>query len=408
MNTPSQLEISDLPSSALAAMADVTPSAAAGLQTPADGGVDQTLARGRSSGGTGSWRGPPLGVCLALALGGLAVTLAWHSQYRVERIEQDLVRRLQSSELQAEQLERQVTLAADSLRDSQAKLALLEAKLADTLGQQAQLRVLYEQMARTRGDLMLADAENSVLIAAQQLQLVGNVQSALLALQDADQVLARASQPALIGLRRVIARDTERLRAVPVADYAAAVARLDGVLDVMSSLPMLSDMAVAPQPASARKRVTDALPAAKSAPRPDGVVALDWSGLSERVARTGARGWEALLVEIRQLVRVQRVDQAGSLLLAPDQRVMVREAVRLQLMTARLNLLARNQALFRADLGRVLQAIERWFDPRDEAVRHSQATLRQLQSLPVIVELPLLTESLQALRTARAAGSASR
>jgi uncharacterized protein HemX len=327
------------------------------------------------------------------ALLGLAILLAaaagWYVQDRVGRLERDLARRVQDVELREQQREQQLKLLADTLRDVQARGALLEAKLADTFGQQAQLRQLYDEMARNRGDLMLADVESSVMIAAQQLQLGGNVNSALLAMQDAEQVLARSNQPAMIGLRRVLARDIERLRAVPLADFGAAVARLDAVVGMVEQMPLLADL----QPA-----VAGAATVREAEPPGSGL-----RGMTERFARTGLQGWDAFVAELRGLFRVQRVDRPEALLLSPDQRVLAREALRLQLLNARLNLLARNESLFRADLARATAAIDKWFDPRHRTVAAAQGALRQLQATRLAIDLPSLGESIAAVRAARAA-----
>ena len=324
---------------------------------------------------------------LALLLAAAAIL---YVQGRVARVERDLARRLQASELRDQQAEQQAKLLGDTLRDSQARVAVLEAKLSDLLGQQSQLRQLYDEMARNRGVTVLADAENSVMIAAQQLQLGGNVQSALLAMQDAEQALARGNQPALIGLRRVVARDIERLKAVPLADFAAAVARLDAVIGLVDQMPMLAD-AAAPSPA----------PAAARAAARDGLL-----GLPQRMAQTGLQGWDAFVAELAQLFRVQRVDQPEVLLLSPDQRYVAREGLRLQLLNARLNLLARNEALFRADLARAMRAVERGFDGQNRSVTTALAALRQLHATSLAIELPSLGESIAALRAARAASDA--
>jgi len=329
----------------------------------------------------------------ALAVAGLlgAGAAAWYADGRIERIEREFARRVQHLEASTQQREQQLKLLGDSLRDAQGKLALTEAKLADSLGQQLQLRQLYDEMARSRGELMLADVENSIMIAAQQLQLAGNVQSALLALQDAEQLLARSSQPALIGLRRVLTRDIERLKAVPLADFAAAVARLDAVIAAIDQLPLLAEPAM---PAT-----DDGAGASASATPRGGLL-----GLPERMARTGLQGWDAFVAELRGLFRVQRVDQPESLLLNPQQRFFARENLRLLLLHARLNLLARNEPLFRGDLGRAMKTVERWFDTQHRTVAGALTSLRQLQSTPLAIDLPSLADSIAAVRTARASG----
>jgi uroporphyrin-III C-methyltransferase len=369
------------------------PEASSGL----NGGGSQDAVRGRTDRDRASRQGVAGAGWLAgfLTVAGVAALLgllaaAWFGQERIGRVERDMVRRLQEVEIREQQLEQQSRLIGDTVRDQQAKAALLEAKLAESLGQQAQLRQLYDQMARSRGELMLADVESSIMIAAQQLQLGGNVQSALLALQDAEQVLARSNQPSMIGLRRVLARDIERLKAIPLADFAAAVSRLDSLASVVDRLPMVAD-------------ATRGTPARHSA-ESETASSPGLRGLPQRVMRTGALGWDAFTAEMRQLVRVQRVDQPDALLLSPDQRFFARENLRLQLLNARLNLLARNQSLFRADIARALESLDRWFDGSQASVGAASNSLRQLQAAPLTLEMPSLAETIAAVRAARAAG----
>jgi uroporphyrin-3 C-methyltransferase/uroporphyrinogen III methyltransferase/synthase len=163
------------------------------------------------------------------------------------------------------------------------------------------------------------------------------------------------------------------------------------VIGGIEQMPLLADVVPAETaPASSRGEAP-----------PDGL-----RGLPQRVARTGLQGWDAFVAELRQLVRVQRVDQPDALLLSPDQRFFARENLRLQLLNARLNLLARNESLFRADLARATQTIERWFDREPKSTATALTALRQLQTTPLAIELPSLAESIGAVRAARAASDA--
>jgi uncharacterized protein HemX len=345
---------------------------------------------------------------------------AWFVKDRIGKIEREVVRRDQAAALRAQQLEQQLKLVGDTLREAQGKAAVLESRVAESLGQQSQLRALYDEMARNRGDLALADVESSVMIAAQQLQLAGNVQSALLALQDAEQVLARSNQPATIGLRRVLARDIERLRAVPVADFAAAVARLDAVIAAVDAMPVMSDIGPSTvraaaggtvgarntaRPAEGASPADAAPPAAGTAPAGSAPAPTGWfAWLPERLVQTGLQGWEAFVAELRQLVRVQRVDRPEVLLLSAEQRFIAREGLRLQLLNARLNLLARNEPLLRADLGRASATIDRLFDPQSGTVAAAQSSIQALRSTSLAIDLPSLSETIAAVRAARIPG----
>jgi uroporphyrin-III C-methyltransferase len=349
--------------------------------------------------GRGTW--PAIVAIAAIVAVILLAGGGWFLQDRLGAADRELARRFQAADLREQQRDQQQKLLGDTLRETQAKASLLEAKLADSLGQQAQLRQLYDEMARSRGDMMLADVESALMIAAQQLQIGGNVQSALLAMQNAEQVLARSNQPEVLGLRSVLARDIVRLKAVPIADFAAAVNRLDAVLGSVDQMALLADVAGAEAGSSGSSGSSASMPNPQADTPRTGLL-----GFPERMARTGLQGWDAFVAELRQLVRVQRVDRPEALLLSPEQRFFARENLRLQLLNARLNLLARNEGLFRGDLARAQRTIERWFDPKQNAVANAQASLRQLSATTLAVELPAPVESIAAVRAARASSDA--
>ena len=110
---------------------------------------------------------------------------------------------------------------------AQARIAQLEARLAESQSQQLALEALYQDLSRNRDEWQLAEIEQVLAIASQQLQLAGNVRAALLALQLAEARLARADRPQFVPVRRALARDIERLRALPAVDLPAMSVRLD-------------------------------------------------------------------------------------------------------------------------------------------------------------------------------------
>ena len=92
---------------------------------------------------------------------------------------------------------------------------------SESQSQQAALEALYRDLAPSRDDIALNEVEQILLIANQQLALAGNVPAALAALQLADGKLARIDRPPLVPLRRALARDVDRLKALPFVDVPA-------------------------------------------------------------------------------------------------------------------------------------------------------------------------------------------
>lgn len=323
----------------------------------------------------------------ALALAAIATTAAGIFWKRSDNVSRETARRLQQGDARAGQLEAQLRQSLELTRELQSRAAVMESKLTEVLTQQAQLERMYQSIARDGILSVLSDVESSVALASQQLAVSGNVLGAIVALQDADTRLKRFNQPEAVGLRRLIARDIERLRAVPVVDVIAIVVRLDATASAAGQLPLLATLS----PAQAAREPG----AASGAPQAGSTL--------ERLAASGWRGWRSLVGEISQLLRVSRVDEPDAVLLAPEQQYFVRENLRLRLLSARLALLSRAEPVYRNDLRRAIDWIGAYYDRSDKGVANAISSLEQLESNRLVVELPSLGETVTAIRTARAA-----
>src|SRR6185436_14046854 len=126
----------------------------------------------------------------------------------------------------------------DAQRDTRAKLVQLETRVAESQSQQLALESLYQELSRNRDEWQLAEIEQVLAIASQQLQLAGNVRAALLALQLAEQRLARADRPQFVPIRRALARDIDRLKTLPSLDLAGMSMRIDHLATQVDTLPL--------------------------------------------------------------------------------------------------------------------------------------------------------------------------
>jgi uroporphyrin-3 C-methyltransferase len=313
----------------------------------------------------------------ALIAAAALALLGWQwleTRSRLSDVQEETARRLAESDTIAKESRTLARQAQESLQMLQAKTAALEAKLAETQGQQLALESMYQELSKGRDERLLAEVEHAVTIAAQQLQLAGNIEAALIALSAADSRLARSSQPQLLGLRKLIARDIERLKAQPTADVPGLALKLEGVIGAVDSMPLAFE----------QRPKTESL-------RPAGTPAQlgFWQAL-------GSDFWN----EIRQLIRIERLDagHADPALLSPSQSLFLRENLKLRLVNARLALLARDGRSFRQDVRQSSEWLERYFDFRAKSVQASVATLKTLASVDVGGEVPALTETLDALR----------
>ncbi|MCC6210675.1 MAG: uroporphyrinogen-III C-methyltransferase [Burkholderiales bacterium] len=314
---------------------------------------------------------------IVLALLAVIVAALWlDTRGRIGATQEELTRRLRDIEAESREARLLGRQAQEGLRDAQAKIGALEAKLAESQNQQLALEALYQELARNRDEWQLAEIEQVLAIAQQQLQLSGNVRAALLALQLAESRLSRADRPQFLPVRRALARDIERLKALPSLDVPGLSLALDRLAASVDALPLAFD------------ERAERVPAAKP---PKAAGAAPEEGFLRRL---GGEVWR----ELRQLVVVRKVEGAEPPLLPPQQAWFVRENLKLRLLNARLALLTRDEAGYREDLRTAHNWIQRYFDARAKSSVAALAQIRQLSSASVSFEPPSIADSLEAVR----------
>ena len=328
---------------------------------------------------------------LITALASLVV--AWRAYERVKNIEQELVRRQQESQGQASEARLLAKQAQDTSRESAAKVALLEARVAEVAMQRGQLEDLIQSMSRSRDENLVMDVEAGIRVAQQQSTITGSAEPLLAVLKQADERLARVNQPRMDGVRRAIARDLDRVRAVGVADINSLVIKLDEAVRLVDELPLLSS-------AEPRNAATPAAPANTAASAvASAATALDWT-------KTWRDGWAAathrVWLEAKSLIRVTRIDQPEAMLLAPEQAFFLRENVKLRLLNARLALLSRQFDTAQTDLQSAQNSLDRYFDRSARRTGLTSDLVAQVAAQARQVTLPRPDDTLAALATASA------
>jgi uroporphyrin-3 C-methyltransferase len=315
----------------------------------------------------------PTGILLIFAL--LALTIMgwqWYdSRTEAQQLRDELARRLSEGDARIKDA---ATVAREShsvVRELGGKVETLESGLAESQNQQLALEALYQQLSRGSDEWALVEIEQTLTIAAQQLQLAGNVRSALLALQNAEQRLSRIDRPQLAPIRKVIERDIERLRVAPHVDIVALTSKIDGLMASVDTLPLAMQQ---------RPREVQAAPA----PADD--------------ANMFMRFMRDIWQDVRALVRIQTVDRTEIPLIDPGQTFFLRENLRLRLLSARIALLQRDEKTFRSDVQAVRQWLERFYATEDRNVMAALAGARQLAEAQIGVDVPDISASLTAVR----------
>jgi len=314
-----------------------------------------------------------LNLALLIALA-VAALLAWQwldTRDQIAALQQDFAKRLADTDDIVKETRAIVKDTQEAVREAQVKLGLLESRLAESQNQQIALETLYQELSRNRDEWALAEVEQMLNIAGQQLQLAGNVKAALIALQTADARLQRINRPQLIPLRKIINKDIERLKVVPYVDTVAISVRLDNLIAAVDNLPLAMDVR----------------------PRSD---------QSEAEEQTAQSAWLEFAREIwqdmKQLVRIQNTVEQKIPLLAPNQVFFLRENLKLRLLSARLALLLHDETSFKSDIIAAQEWLTRYYDNSAKVTMVTLNSLRQLQENRISIELPDISASLDAAR----------
>jgi uroporphyrin-3 C-methyltransferase/uroporphyrinogen III methyltransferase/synthase len=99
---------------------------------------------------------------------------------------------------------------------------------------------------------------------------------------------------------------------------------------------------------------------------------------------------------------VRRIDNPDAIMMAPEEAYFLRENLKLRLLNARMALLSRNEATFRADLLAAQESLAKYFDTKTRQTQTAQQLLRQLQGSNLSIEMPTLADSLNAVRNYKA------
>ncbi|VVE43776.1 Putative uroporphyrinogen-III C-methyltransferase [Pandoraea morbifera] len=300
----------------------------------------------------------------------------WSLNQKLDRVQQEMARRQQAGDAQVMQAQVRTAQALDNQRDLQNRLTALEGRVADSRSQQAALEQLYQELAHNRDEWVLAETEQIVTSANQQLQLTGNVRGALIALEGADARLARTGAPQLAGVRDALKKDIDRLKAVPAADLPQLTGKLDQAIAMIDTLPLQAEeQRVAPK--------TDAS-------GPAGAGETGWVATWHRLS-------SEMLGSLKQLVQVRRLDDPDVMLVAPEQGAFLRANLKLRLLNARLALLARNASAVHGDVVVAQAALDKYFDGKSRRIAAVKTLLDQIDAGARTIELPTLDASLTAI-----------
>jgi uroporphyrin-3 C-methyltransferase len=293
-------------------------------------------------------------------------------------LREEVAKRLQESDQAVGESRASAQREHESLNTILAKVGALESQINKSESHAVALEALYQQFSRSQEDRIVAEVQQAVEFAGQQLQYAGNIEMALIVLREAQTRLERNDHGQFASLRQALKVDIEKLSHQDTFDMPRTAERLELVLEKIDTLPLIHHGEV----------LSDGLPV-------NPVKKEEKEGIAHFIHGLAGDIW----AELRSLVSFERLDTKNEpVLLAPEQSAFLRENVKIRLLTARLAMLARDGHTYAIDLERARNWIERFFDMRNKDVEAVVEDLRALEALPVGVIRNELIESAAAVR----------
>jgi len=310
-----------------------------------------------------------------LALVVMAVVFLWQwldGHRAITEMQQRLAKKI--AEMDGNSKANQILLgqSQEQVRQLFAKVTTLEEHFAESQNQRSALENLYNDISVSRDETSLAEVEQILLTASQQMELSANVKVALIALQNADAYLQRMNRPSFNGLRKVISQDMDKLRSLPNIDVASINLQLNELVNAVEHMPL-----------SYQQRSVDKRDAKEPAP-------VEGSYF-KRIAHE-------IWLEFRQLLRIEDTGKVEIPLVPPNQEYFLRENLKLQLLSARLALLSRDEASYRMALKTARLWINRFFDVRSNDSKRMIEGLNKLATSDISIQLPEISASLKAVQ----------
>ena len=311
---------------------------------------------------------------LVLGLGG-----GWWLYDRQEALRAGLEARAPASDLaairedvdsQAERLAARVdNLAAEHQAHVQ-HLANAEEAVAQLRETQSrareQLERIEELAGAQRSDWIQSEADYLYRVARSRVQYHQDVEGALAALRNADSLLRELGGEGA-DRRRDMQAAIDALVEAPRVDRSGISRELHALIAAVDDWPLAETTTrLEPQPVEGQ-------------PDADLRTVEGWQ-------RAAERAWEQVKTSLSSLVVVRRED-APPPLLSPDEEWFLREHVRIQLLTARLALLERDEASYRSSLEQAERWMQRHFRAEGAAADDLER-VRELRERTVAPSLP--------------------
>lgn len=234
--------------------------------------------------------------------------------------------------------------------------------------------LLQQQVGKNRRQWLIAEAEYLVSVANTRLQLAGDLDTAIIALQTADQRLKENGDPMTFAVREQLAKEIITLKSTELPDTVGLSSQLLALEDAVSKMDISE-------------------PHAGTAQAPE-IGKGDSSPIPENIQETLNDAWE----NFSKLIVVRRNDKPMAALMTPERVELIRKNLALKLESARLALINQQQTLYSESIAISKTWLSDYFDIDNPSVKTAIEQLKQLENTNIKAELPSIALSLKMLR----------
>lgn len=239
------------------------------------------------------------------------------------------------------------------------------------------LQGLHRMLGKTRSDWLVSDAEYLLGAALQRLHLVGDVKTAIAALEAADERLRDAAEPIVFKVREQLVNEIRILKGYTPPDLIGASSRLLALETKIKELPLfLPHAGKGAHPAESSPGTATSSPLA-----PEAVPFMD-----------------GIMSELGKYVSIRRLNKPVVSMLTPEEALVLREILLLKLETARMAMVRGDETLYKANLEAARAWLAENFDAGQAAVRAVDNDIKVLMEQPVQVNYPDIGKALAMLR----------
>ncbi len=334
---------------------DTSTTSTSSAETPTSKAKPQSTARKTTVSIRSSWA-IRLGVLLAL---GLTVCSLGGGFMLYQQMQQQLLTQNEKNLALQEQLQQallQPNQRIGQLEQQQLNDAKTYQELAQLTEEQKQLQDRINKLAqRSPTHWMASEAEYLVNMAGRKLWLEKDPRTATDLLKSADETIAAMNNPALLPIRKALAKDIAATASIKTTDIDGNVLALDTLIEQLDKLPLnRSDVdADAPQ---------------------DTVITGNLSDWQSNLGKT----WKALTEDF---ITIRHKNADAPALLAPEQQWYLVENIRHKLLQCQLALYRYDRASYHQSLMMARKWIQTYFDIQDHKTVEAIAEIDKLATL---------------------------